>query len=80
MLIGANAGVVSEPLEVVNCPGLKGPYAVKTRYWWLVCGMEGKSGSSAHVARVNRIKIPGDIKLEFLDSSDPHRGYSVEGV
>ncbi|XP_043214441.1 uncharacterized protein LOC122377914 [Amphibalanus amphitrite] len=80
LLIGANASVVSEPLEVVSCPGQKGPYAVRTRYGWLVCGVEGKRGPGAHVARVNRIKMLEDPELEFLDSHDSRRGYSVEDV
>ena len=80
LLIGANASVVSEPLEVVSCPNRKGPYAVRTRYGWLVCGVEGKKGPGAHFARVNRIKILEDAELEFLDSHDSRRGYSVEDI
>ena len=81
LLIGANAAVVSEPLEVINSPSQDEPYAVRSRYGWMVCGI-GNDQKSRGRLRVNRMKISTVIEAaeveDFGNSADCRRGLSVE--
>ena len=77
LLIGSNAASVMEPLEI--CPSQHGgPYAVRTRYGWVLGGAEKQSKS----VRVNRIKVVDEPSLDeqFEDRADTRRGPSVEDV
>ena len=41
LLLGSNAFLAMEPLEVVTSNGEGGPFAVRTRYGWVVSGLRG---------------------------------------
>ncbi|XP_043199287.1 uncharacterized protein LOC122368999 [Amphibalanus amphitrite] len=43
LLLGSNAFLAMEPLEVVTSNGEGGPFAVRTRYGWVVSGLRGVS-------------------------------------
>ena len=74
LLIGADAAVVSEPLEAINSPSQGGPYAVRSRYGWMVCGI-GNDRLGQGTLRVNRMKIRTheEPKLRRLETSGAAR-------
>ena len=77
LLIGANAAGVMEPVEV--CPSQDGgPFALKTKYGWVLSGA-AKSSKSVSVNRIRIVDEPGPEDL-FEDRADTRRGLSVEDV
>ena len=75
LLIGGNAGSVMEPLEVCPSQG-GGPYAIRTRYGWVLGGAEKRTKNVS----VNRIKVDDEWNLQesFENRADTRRGLSVE--
>ena len=56
LLLGANAHLAMEPLEVLpSCEG--SPYAVRTRYGWIIVG----ASKNAETAKVNRIAVREEV-------------------
>ena len=83
LLVGANAlPVIAEPLEVINSP-TSGPYAVRSRYGWMVCGI-GTARQGSERARINRMKVSTVTEAadheDFGNSADNRRGLSVEDL
>ena len=46
LLLGSNAFLAMEPLEVVSSSGKGNPFAVRTRYGWVISGLRGFSTST----------------------------------
>ena len=46
LLLGSNAFLAMEPLEVVSSSGTGNPFAVRTRYGWVISGLRGFSTST----------------------------------
>ena len=75
LLIGANAAAVMEPLQVVKSQE-GGPYAIRTRYGWILGGVK-KTSSKFHV---NRISVQEETEDWFGNRADTRKGLSVEDV
>lgn len=77
LLIGSNIASVMEPIQVIPSQD-GGPYAIQTRYGWIV---GGASRTGTPTVKVNRIKLLEEPQHEFFENcADTRRGLSVEDV
>ena len=72
LLLGTNAALAMEPLEVVNSKD-GGPYAIRTRFGWIISGGENLGNPSVNSMWVTKewAKVKGTLATE-------ERGPSVE--
>ena len=65
LLLGANSFLAMEPLEVI--PSREGsPYAVRTRYGWILGGLRSGQGATAARVKVCRAAVKTDCELENM--------------
>lgn len=75
LLIGNNAAAAMEPMQVVQAVD-GGPYAVLTRYGWILGGVK-KETRTCHL---NRISVHLDTDNWFENQADTRKGLSVEDI
>ena len=66
LLLGSNAFLAMEPLQVIPSIGENSPFAVRTRYGWIVSGLRGTSASIPVTNCKTRIRTSEIQKIEQL--------------
>ena len=64
LLLGSDAFLAMEPLEVVPSAGKGSPFAVRTRYGWVVSGLRDMSSTSAKICKT--MLRPDILQIEQL--------------